>query len=280
MAKSRKNRKKKKSRNRTPFWDSPSKNIESFHIIDSSSENVTIPLGLTKKQLLKEREFLFTPIGDIPFHSEKHLSTIKNPLLLVKMLQVEESNQEDENYADIIQQLLEEFPEEPFLQIERTGLYLEQGKKDKYIASAKEGFEKYKGSPLIDARYYKVLYLEKNPKMEEVYQELFGEEMNIAKLYPNEIAFGQIELQLFYTNIIDRALLHKDYEKAKKIIKVCQIFINPNTVKLYQAKIKYTEFPSAKRIAILKGVMILLLVLGIIISIVYSIISLFQYFFN
>lgn len=163
---------------------------------------------------------LSTTFGEIPYYADKSFFTINDSLLFYKMIQLSQEDLSETEYLVEIESLIEEFPNEPFIHGERTGILHELGEDKKADLYVVKDAQRFPNHPLIEVRYVQQQYIVNIENIESLATERFGQQVNITQAYPTELAFSKTELSIFYNLWAQVFIDKKDWQNAQDCVDV------------------------------------------------------------
>jgi tetratricopeptide (TPR) repeat protein len=213
----------------------PKKN--SFNNNNNTISTDTLFVKLAEKHLETLRQeavrTLKTQIGDFYIHdSGRAFSMSKKALGGLLFQELTEENEystlDELEQIIFIEKLIDLFPNEADFHFEKAYAYLKLGKKEKAEKLMKSAYEQFKGYTPLDVLYGRLRFENDSINLR---QELFGEELNPHKIYPNREAFTEAEL-IDYLMIQSLFLIEeKDFETAE-ILSFIIGKINPEAVEI------------------------------------------------
>ncbi|MEM0991740.1 MAG: hypothetical protein AAF847_03530 [Bacteroidota bacterium] len=265
MSKPRRNiRKKRRTRSRNIRYD------------DLSAEMNDLFNSALLKGTDTEIEMLSTPFGEIPYSDGMIAFQLKHKKLLLEIMSFDAEQNNPLEHLIFLEKAKDKYPNEPFLENSIAECYLELGRKEAHQQKVEENFERFKGDPSIDLSYIRLKG--KEEEAEQTFHKIFGEELNIAKIYPNFKAFDEAVICDFYTEAAFHYDQIKAYDMAKACLEVVGIFKPREAIQLSEL-VDLRSDPKKKRALLFKGILFLLFVLAVIVGIIWGIVKLFQWIF-
>lgn len=217
-----------------------------------------------------------TTFGEIPFSNDMFLLHMKQKELLLELLDREDYTEDVLDLFVIYKKLSDKYPGEPYLESSIAYCYSKLERETEYRQKVIENFKHYQGYPEIDLAYVRLQNTVNNSN--NYFGILFGEQLNIATIYPTFKAFSENTITEFYT---EAALYYgrlKAYDRAKECAAVIGIF-DHSQEKALNTAIDFIGNPRKRFFGGLLTIFIVLLILAIIIGIIWGVIKFFQWIF-
>ncbi len=206
---------------------------------------------------------VLTDFGEITIHPDAQTATLSKKAmaaLLLEDISAPETGDEADDLENLlhVEKMYEMFPDEAQFAFERAKAYLELGKAEKAKKLIFQNYEKYKGFLPIDLLYGHFRYEQEGVNLRK---ELFGDEINLHKIYPKRQAFTESE---FMEYVILQAIWYAkegEYETARKIASsIC--LLNPDA-KIVQTRllVEIGKIQHPRKAKALRAMLILIILL-------------------
>jgi len=229
------------------------------------------------KSIKEDFDLLETDFGPIKISDGAVVYSLKNKGAFVPIASIRD-RVSDDDYLEILleyERLNQEFPGEPFINVQIADCYKHLNEEEKYAQRLKENFSKYKGDPLVDIQYTMNL----DQITLEIYESIFDPaRTNIHEQYPTFKAFDPYTVTEFYALKTKHHIALKEYEVAQKCVAIVQQ-IDVKKARLLSAMVLYATDPAFRRKAKWTRFIVTLVVLAIIGGVIWGLITLLRWIF-
>ncbi|MFK7932375.1 MAG: tetratricopeptide repeat protein [Saprospiraceae bacterium] len=280
MAKSRNHRKGKRRKKSYPTqrkddWDSspPTAYVTPIE---------TFKTEFSDQQLIEKRTFIKTAFGDLPYSADKTFFDVSDPRALVELIQIVNHEVTQTEYLIAFEELIQKYPDEPAFYTERTGTLVAMKQTEEAAIHIKKDVARFPNAPAIVLRdlQHRALKAANNAiQRERLIVERLGENHFIGDVFPQELAFNDVEIEMFYNLWFHLFLDRKDWENAQSCIEVFKTLDRGVTTPLLQRKLNVRRNPRLRYRYKVQGILVIALFLGIIVAIIYGVVKFFQWIF-
>lgn len=224
----------------------------------------------------EETEIYDTPCGTILINADAGILSVKSKILRKKLVGMYELNDIDDDLEAIIafERLKVNYPNEPHLYQVVASFYKEIDRK-KYKTELEKNYALFPEYPRI-ATTYAAMFA--NKLSDEEKKDIVGNDINIHKRFPKFKSFDVFTVVNFLSVHAVLAREENDFEKAMKCAETVTM-LHPEGGKMLTMQTKIAFDKGYKRKAYLKGILTLIVILGIICAIIYGIVTFFQWIF-